>query len=117
MWMPTLVPDRILRQDSWDALTNTKHPAHGYAHASGERSQHRPGGLACRQHVHSVSRLQLGYDIGVFERMLYECSGIHGVHSGTHDERKIVFEIVEGIGQLIWVGSVQAESPVTTSNC
>jgi hypothetical protein len=117
MWMATLVPDRILRQDSWDALTNTKNPAHGYADASGERSQHRRGCLACRQHVHSGSLLQLGYDIGVFERTLYECPGIHGIQSGTYDEREIVFEIVEGIGQLTWVGSVQAVSPVTTSNC
>jgi hypothetical protein len=82
-----------------------------------ERVEHDSGGLACGQHIERRRLLQRRDDIGIVDRALDETSGVDAVDRGTNDCAEMVAELLVERGQLIWRGSVQAESPVATSNC
>jgi hypothetical protein len=82
-----------------------------------EGREHRPRGLAHRHDVDSHGALQRCSNVGVAERTLHEHTCVGRRDRGANDVREVFSECGNGSGQLTCFGSVQAESPVTTSNC
>jgi hypothetical protein len=62
-------------------------------------------------------RAEANRDAGIVQRPADERAGVGRTQRRLDDVDEMVSKLRNGSGQLIWRGSVQAESPVSTSNC
>src|SRR5688572_18267526 len=114
--MTGTVPLRLRRQDLGTLRADRQNVAEPQARSGRERVQHDGGSLAGCDHVNAPGPMQRRDDVRVFEGALHETSGIHAGNGGAQHSREIVSKPESVWNQLTWRGSVQAESPVTTSN-
>jgi hypothetical protein len=77
------------------------------------RARHRHCSLASRDDAKGSA----GHGIARRDRVLDETRGIDRGNPRADDGDEIVAKNVEGTSQCVCLGSDQADSPVTTSNC